>query len=67
MVFLFNNLGAQEWVSLSKSEEESKAPFCKVLSSNDNETVLSIDLYGFVKNEIEIEKTIYQQIEFPDM
>ncbi|MFW5793791.1 MAG: C25 family cysteine peptidase [Bacteroidota bacterium] len=65
LAFLFNNLEGQEWISLSKSEEKNKAPLCKVISSNDNETVLSIELYGFVKNKIETEKTIYQQIAFP--
>lgn len=56
---------AQEWIPLSKSEEKNKTPQCKVLSSNNNETVLSIELYGFLKNEIEVEKTTYQQITFP--
>ena len=64
-VFLINSANAQEWISLSKTEITNQKPTCKIVSSDDNETILNIELQGFVKSKTEIDEIIYHRVTLP--
>ena len=58
-------LHAQEWVSFEEKAQRSK-PSVTVLSSNDFETIIEINVKGMDVKEVTHKNTLYHELRFPD-
>lgn len=60
-VYLFS----QEWISLDSSNVVRK-PLVEIVSSNSQELVFSVKIFGFYKDLVNIDNSIYAHIHIPD-
>lgn len=54
----------QEWISLNGGSK-GLSPVCKVISSNEKETIIQIELKGFMKETVKVENEEYQKLKLP--
>ncbi len=65
-LFLPASADAGRWISLTDGAEPGSPPTVTVISSDESETVLSVEATGFWVDDVEMNGEIFQKISFPD-